>query len=203
MGEIIRLLGQTIIKPNKTFEEMVRYDEKKALSTAWKGIGLVYLLYALTLTGYILAGKPAMMPMIVKLPDSIYFVWAIFVGCPVVIFLYMMAAGAMVLLSRRAGGSGSIFQTFTVAVYAFSVPALLYWLFETIVLFILIAMGLNEPRLFLLLMLVVPIVLAVIWSAVLAIKAVRITQNIPFKWSVLTGFVVNLFFWGIAAVFIA
>lgn len=131
--QTLHFVWRMAVSPHKTVEELVS-DPRKA---AFGAVAAVLLGLCYTATVYVgwTHGFGAVVDPWLPIPAEEYYLYETFFALPVYMIVYVSAAGAIQLLLRSVGGSGSFEDVFAVVTLASTLPTLLLmWLPETVLL---------------------------------------------------------------------
>jgi hypothetical protein len=185
-----------ILLPPLAFRRLLA--DARALGRGFRVILLAGLLYAAASFARAATGAVPMAPTWVKFAEDNYLIWQTVFILPVLLLLWILAAGLLQLLGRRGPRAASFEATAGLAGYAVGLPLLLLWVPQAVGAGLML-MGMSQaewvetlsrPGSWQTFYIGVHIVAAA-WAFVLLTLAARLTHKLPWWRALSTGLVVT------------
>lgn len=199
--------GGVIIRPGRTFQAL--QSDPKMISSGFKAILLIGLLYSLTVAVLAAGGALITAPAVIAISAENYYFFEMFFALPVVAAGWILAAGFARLLGNVGKWSGSFEGTLAALGFAVAVPMFVTWIPETVFAALLL-LGMTQeefmdlmaqPGFFQIFGWAYQIA-AVAWMLVLIMIAVGISQKLKWWRAVLVGLLTTVLFMTVMLIFI-
>jgi hypothetical protein len=130
MGKFWSYLGGTVIRPRRTFNQLL--NNSNHLLYGFGAILLIGVLYTLTLIGLAVTNTKIFTPAWIAIPPEKYYFYEIFFAIPVLLLTWILAAGLVQLISKSFKGRGNFEGSLAVLGFALTIPMFVTWIPETI-----------------------------------------------------------------------
>lgn len=187
----------TILLPPLAFRRLLA--DVRPLGRGFRVVGLTGLLYAVTSFARAASGAVPMAPTWIKIAEGNYLLWQTFFALPALLLLWVLAAGLVQILGRRATKASPFETTAGLAGYALALPLLLLWIPKAVGAGLML-LGMTQAEWVEILsrpgswqtVFIGVQVLAAGWAFLLLALTARLAQKLPWWRAILTGLVVAL-----------
>jgi len=199
MNQTVKYIFGLMVSPKKTFNLLA--NDSKNMIYSWIALVSLTIAFIISNGSFFLLQIKSPIPPLVNIPIEYAYLFSLAAGIPAQVFLFMMVAATIYMMSKLFKGSSTFENTFSMVSFGLFVPFFLYWLFEIGFLLYMVINGKKESGMISVILVIVFMAITVIWQTVLLTIGTSVTQKIKGIPAFIVTLVSILVFWGIDALF--